>query len=156
MGTRRVTAALVAAAVIALAGCSSSDKTASGKPSASTASSTTSAATTLAPAPTGLPAFYGVPQPLPTRAAGTLLKSEKVDAPAIHGTAYRVMYESRSLQNEAVAVTGVVIVPSKPAPSGGYPVVTWGHGTNGMADKCAPSLEPATSAPLAHALLDRG
>jgi pimeloyl-ACP methyl ester carboxylesterase len=153
MGTRRVTTALAAAAMVAIAGCSSTDKTASSEPSAST---TTSAGTTVAPAPAGLPAFYGVPQPLPTRAAGTLLKSEKVDAPAIHGAVYRVMYESRSLQNQAVAVTGVVIVPSKPAPSGGYPVVTWGHGTNGMADKCAPSLDPATSAPLANALLDRG
>jgi alpha-beta hydrolase superfamily lysophospholipase len=156
----RVHIALAIVGMITVAGCSSSGKTASGNaPSgnpSSTGASSTSAAPTTTPAPAGLPAFYGVPQPLPVRRAGTLLKAAKVDAPTIHGTAYRVMYESRTLQNQVVAVTGVVIVPTKPAPAGGYPVVTWGHGTNGMADICAPSLDVASAAPLANALLDRG
>jgi fermentation-respiration switch protein FrsA (DUF1100 family) len=87
---------------------------------------------------------------------GILIKSDKVPAPDIRGTVYRVMYTSRSVRNRAVVVTGVVMVPKEAPPSDGYPVVTWGHGTNGMADKCAPSLEPASSAPLANALLDKG
>ena len=35
-------------------------------------------------------------------------------------------------------------------------MVSWGHGTNGMADVCAPSLSPTSAAPLANALLDHG
>jgi fermentation-respiration switch protein FrsA (DUF1100 family) len=157
MGRHRaaIAVAIAIAGVITAAGCSSSGNGSSGATSTAPAA-TTSAAPTFAPPPAGLPAFYGVPEPLPSRPPGTLLKAEKLAAPTIHGTLYRVMYESRSLQNRALAVTGVVIVPSRPAPSGGYPVVTWGHGTNGMADKCAPSLDPATAAPLANALLDRG
>jgi len=66
------------------------------------------------------------------------------------------MYASEGVDGEPVAVTGTILVPDKPAPAGGYPVVTWAHGTNGMADVCAPSLEPGNSAPLANALLDKG
>ncbi|HXX89308.1 MAG TPA: lipase family protein, partial [Acidimicrobiales bacterium] len=108
------------------------------------------------PGPAGLPAFYAVPQPLPSGGAGTLIKSEVVAVPGLHGTAYRVMYVSESVTGSPVPVTGLIVVPARSAPSGGYPVVTWGHGTNGMADQCAPSLDPTADVPLANALLDQG
>jgi pimeloyl-ACP methyl ester carboxylesterase len=38
-----------------------------------------------------------------------------------------------------------VFVPSSPALPSGYPVVSWAHGANGMAPKCAPSLNPASA-----------
>lgn len=108
------------------------------------------------PAPDGLPSFYSVPQPLKGK-PGTLLKSEKVKAPGVHGTVYRVMYLSSTLTDDKpVAVTGTVVVPDGPAPKGGFPVVSWAHGTNGMADECAPSLDPAKSADIANLLLDQG
>jgi pimeloyl-ACP methyl ester carboxylesterase len=151
----RVAITFVLATAIALAGCSSSGTTNSAT-TATAPGPTTTSTPNFGAAPAGLPDFYGVPEPLPTLTAGTVLKSEKVAAPKLHGTTYRVMYESRSLQDKAVAVTGIIIVPDKPAPSGGYPVVTWGHGTNGMADSCAPSLDPSSAAPLANSLLDRG
>jgi len=88
--------------------------------------------------------------------AGALLKSEPVSVNGLHGTLYRVMYVSRSLRGQPVAVTGLVAVPNTPAPAGGYEVVSWGHGTNGMADKCAPSLNPSSDIPLANAVLDQG
>jgi pimeloyl-ACP methyl ester carboxylesterase len=107
------------------------------------------------PAPDGLPAFYSVPQPLEGK-PGTLLKSEKVKAPSVHGTVYRVMYLSSALTDDKpVAVTGTVVVPDGPAPKGGFPVVSWAHGTNGMADQCAPSLDPAKNADIANLLLDQ-
>jgi len=106
------------------------------------------------PAPEGLPDFYDVPTPLPSK-AGKLIKSEKVDAPEIQGTVYRVMYVSKSLQNKPVAVTGVVVVPSTAAPDGGYPVLSWAHGTNGMADECAASLD-SVDAPAVNELLAQG
>ena len=108
------------------------------------------------PAPHGLPAFYAVPQPLPHTGPGTLLKSARLRVPGLDGTAYRVMYLSESVKGRPVPVTGLVVVPHRPPPSGGYPVVTWGHGTNGMADQCAPSLDPTTDVPLANDLLDQG
>jgi pimeloyl-ACP methyl ester carboxylesterase len=69
---------------------------------------------------------------------------------------YRMMYLSQTLQNHAVAVTGTIYVPKTPPPVGGYPVVTWGHGTNGMAEQCTPSLDPSQAVPLLNVLLDQG
>ncbi|NLI26046.1 MAG: alpha/beta hydrolase [Acetobacter sp.] len=37
-------------------------------------------------------------------------------------------------------VTGQVIYPASPAPTGGWPIVAWAHGTVGIAKSCAPSL----------------
>ena len=107
------------------------------------------------PAPKGLPAFYAVPKPIPTT-AGKLIKAQKVAAPGVDGTIYRVMYVSESVSDHPVAVTGVIAVPFGTPPAGGFPVVSWGHGTNGMADVCAPSLSPASAAPLTNSLLDHG
>jgi dipeptidyl aminopeptidase/acylaminoacyl peptidase len=107
-------------------------------------------------APKGLPAFYAVPQPMRSGPPGTLIKSQKIFVPGLHGTTYRVMYLSESVRNQPVVVTGLVIVPDTPAPAGGYPVVSWGHGTNGMADQCAPSLDPVEAVPMTNDLLDQG
>jgi hypothetical protein len=90
----------------------------------------------------GLPAFYQVPAGATDHPAGTLLKAEKVAEPAYDGTVERVMYVSEGDQGHKAAVTGLVYVPRTPAPSGGYPVVLYDHGTNGMALQCAPSLQP--------------
>jgi pimeloyl-ACP methyl ester carboxylesterase len=136
-----------------LAACSSSSDTA--EPDSDATSSTTTPSAKVIPAPKGLPEFYAVPDPLPGE-TGTLIKSEKVPVDGLHGTAYRVMYVSEGVDGEPVAVTGTILVPDKQAPADGYPVVSWAHGTNGMADECAPSLEPGNSAPLANALLDKG
>jgi dipeptidyl aminopeptidase/acylaminoacyl peptidase len=147
---RRALIAVVAAGLLAAA-CSSSSKD-----SGSTSSSTTTTPTTKAiPAPKGLPEFYAVPGSLPVK-AGTLVKSQKVAVKGLHGTAYRVMYVSEGVDGRPVAVTGTIMVPSKAAPADGYPVVSWAHGTNGMADVCAPSLDPGNSVPLANQLLDKG
>jgi alpha-beta hydrolase superfamily lysophospholipase len=115
-----------------------------------------SASASTLPAPKGLPSFYSVPNPLPSTVAGTLIKSQKLASGDLHGTVYRVMYVSKSLQNKAVPVTGLVVVPRMAPPAGGYKVVTWSHGTNGMADQCAPSLDPTQDVPLANQLLDQG
>ncbi|HEY1989422.1 MAG TPA: lipase family protein [Acidimicrobiales bacterium] len=103
-----------------------------------------------------LPSFYSVPSHLPSNAPGTLVKSQKVPSGAIHGTVYRVMYVSEDVHGAPVLVTGLVMVPNTPAPAGGYPVVSWGHGTNGMADQCAPSLAPSSAVPEQNALLAKG
>ena len=35
--------------------------------------------------------------------------------------------------------TGAVYLPAGPPPDGGWPVVSWAHGTTGVGDACAPS-----------------
>ncbi len=139
---------VLGAVVLVGAACSSGDD--------GTSASTTSAPTaTLAP-PTGLPAFYGVPDPLPPGEPGDIIATEELEIPGVNGTTWRVMYHSESLQGDHIAVTGLVVVPSTPAPDGGYPVVSWAHGTTGLADACAPSVRPDELAPLANPLLDAG
>jgi pimeloyl-ACP methyl ester carboxylesterase len=108
------------------------------------------------PAPTGLPGFYAVPASPPSSVPGTLVKSERIAGPGIDGVVYRVLYVSEDVHNRPTLVTGLVMVPHTPPPKGGYPVVTWGHGTDGMADQCAPSLDPSTAVPLQNQLLARG
>ena len=142
---------VVAALLIGLlaAACSSSSKTTN--PPSDLPTSTT----TLIAAPAGLPAFYSVPQPISPE-PGAIIKAEAVSLPDIHGTVYRVMYSSLTVQSTSVAVTGLVFVPKTSPPADGYPVVTWGHGTNGMADSCAASLDAADAVPLVNDLLDQG
>jgi dienelactone hydrolase len=151
MSRRQLVRALAGtAALLAVAAACSSE---SESPGAASEPSTTT--TSIIPAPEGLPAFYSVPSPLPS-APGTLLKSERVEVAGLHGTMYRVMYVSTTVRDTPVAVTGLVAVPDKPAPAGGYKVVSWGHGTNGMGDECAPSLKPDSDIAFANVLLDQG
>jgi len=109
------------------------------------------------PAPSGLPAFYSVPQPLPAGGPGTLIKDEVVpDSNLIGATLYLVMYKSVGPKRSLVPVTGMVAVPDGTAPAGGWPVVSWGHGTNGMADVCAPSLAGSSQIPGVNQLVAAG
>jgi pimeloyl-ACP methyl ester carboxylesterase len=134
------------------AACSSSAKT--GAPATSTTPTTPVSQAPL-PAPKGLPAFYSVPQPLPDT-PGKLLKSAAVPVPGMHGTMYRVMYVSHTVKDEPAAVTGLIAIPNGTPPAGGFPVVSWAHGTDGQADQCAPSLDPGANVGLANLLLDHG
>ena len=43
------------------------------------------------------------------------------------------------MDGKTVAVSGTVAVPKGKAPKAGWPVITWAHGTVGIADACAPS-----------------
>jgi hypothetical protein len=94
-----------------------------------------------------------------SKAAGSLVASVTVSAPGVHGSAYAVKYWSRSVHNRPQVVTGLVFVPNGTAPSGGWPVVSYGHPTDGMANLCAPSLDPSTdvmNVSTVNGLLDRG
>ena len=95
--------------------------------------------------------FYTPPSPLPTKPPGTIIRSVAIDAPA-GAKAWKVLYHSRSVDGRDIAVSGVVVAPTGAAPKGGRPVVTWAHGTTGLADQCAPSK--ATDAAKAIPLVD--
>ncbi|GAB2629036.1 lipase family protein [Prescottella soli] len=51
-------------------------------------------------------------------------------------------YWSQGPQDAPMLSTGVVYVPEGNAPEGGWPVVSYAHGTTGVADQCAPSSKP--------------
>ncbi|MDP2356234.1 MAG: alpha/beta fold hydrolase [Beijerinckiaceae bacterium] len=52
-----------------------------------------------------------------------------------------VLYHSRGLNGEDVAVSGAISVPRGAPPAGGWPVITWTHGTTGLVAACAPSRD---------------
>lgn len=84
--------------------------------------------------------FYVLPTPLPSAEPGTIIRSEPIASAPLGSTAWRVLYHSRDLAGDDIAVSGVVIVPDGPVPDGGRTVVSWAHPTTGAAARCAPSL----------------
>lgn len=103
-----------------------------------------------------MPPFYDVPATLPAGGPGTVIKTEDVHLEGLQGTMQRVMYKSVSITGEDIAVTGLIATPATPPPPGGYKVVDWAHGTTGMADVCAPSLDAASQLGFVNTFLSRG
>lgn len=87
---------------------------------------------------------YVVPVPVPPGRPGDVIATSDVGPDArIAGADRRVVvYHSTSVTGRDIAVSGVVFVPPGPPPHDGWPVVSWAHGTTGMADRCAPSERP--------------
>jgi Secretory lipase len=93
----------------------------------------------------GLPItkFYDTPDPLPAGKPGELIRSEEFDGYELpfSVSAVRILYHSRSATGGDVAASGVVLFPEdKKPPAGGWPVIAWAHGPDGVARACAPSL----------------
>lgn len=92
------------------------------------------------------PAFYEAPATLPA-ANGAVIRTEGVkylldplDASSLVRNAQRVLYKSTNRKGEAIAVSGTVIIPNAPYLGlGKRPVIGYAPGTQGMADRCAPS-----------------
>jgi pimeloyl-ACP methyl ester carboxylesterase len=102
-------------------------------------------------------AFYRLPSELPRAKPGTVIRTTPYRA--IKGArAWKVLYHSRALDGRDIAVSGVVVVPVGAAPKGGRVVVTWAHGTHGVADACAPSrlADWVPHLPAIHELIKRG
>ncbi|CAM3531897.1 lipase family protein [Nocardioides dubius] len=75
---------------------------------------------------------------------GTLLTKKALNATASLPSAaedWRITYESENAAGEHIVVSGAVAIPKGEAPQGGWPVLSWGHGTTGYADVCAPSAQ---------------
>lgn len=58
---------------------------------------------------------------------------------SVAGRADRITYRSKSLAGRDVVVSGALLTPKGQAPEGGWPVVSWAHGSSGIIDQCAPS-----------------
>ncbi|MFD4292538.1 lipase family protein [Rhodococcus sp. NPDC058532] len=58
---------------------------------------------------------------------------------------YRVTYRTADHRGASRLSSGAVYVPQGQAPPGGWPVVSYAHGTIGLADQCAPSAVGGTA-----------
>ncbi|MCZ7528989.1 MAG: lipase family protein [Acidimicrobiia bacterium] len=128
--------ALACGTALLLASCAAGDTDASDEPDAATP-------TTSVPARAGQAEvrFVSPPNLLSSGEPGDILEREpKALDDGVDGTAERVTYVSTSPNGDRVPVTGVMIRPNGPAPEGGFPIVTLGHGTTGVGNQCAPSL----------------
>jgi pimeloyl-ACP methyl ester carboxylesterase len=72
-------------------------------------------------------------------APGTIIRSQPMMVAPNGAAAYRVLYRSKGLHDEPIAVSGVIVVPRGPVPEGGRPIVAWAHPTSGVVPRCAPS-----------------
>lgn len=88
-------------------------------------------------------AFYAPPSPLPAGSAGDLIwyRPTTVNLPGAPASkAWTVLYRSTDSKGAANAVTGTVIVPTTGI-SGARPIVSYAFGTQGLAQRCAPSRQ---------------
>ncbi|WP_144756344.1 prolyl oligopeptidase family serine peptidase [Curtobacterium pusillum] len=60
--------------------------------------------------------------------------------PANAATSTRIEYLTSDVHGRAALSSGLVYTPEGSPPPGGWPVVSWAHGTQGIADACAPSV----------------
>ncbi len=94
------------------------------------------------------PAFYEAPATLPST-NGAVIRSERLtflldplDATSLVRNATRVLYRTTDRTGQPIAVSGTVLVPEAPwIGVGSRPVIGYAPGTQGMADRCAPSRQ---------------
>jgi len=89
-----------------------------------------------------LAALYAVPSPLPAAKPGTVISSHPfTGGSALSNAAANtfVLYHTVSPTGRDVAVSGVISIPKGVPPPGGWPILSWAHGTTGNAPQCAPS-----------------
>lgn len=86
-------------------------------------------------------AFYEPPSTLPKGHGKAIWQRKAGGLVPLDNSASDVnlLYTSKSTKGERIAVSGTVSVPEGKPPKGGWPVVSWAHGTTGTADACAPS-----------------
>lgn len=90
------------------------------------------------------PGLLPVPDPLPAGDPGDLIAEARFGSGEFGFAveAHQVLYRSTDRAGRPIPVSGVVLVPvGVPAPAGGRNVVAWAHGTTGLIDGCAPSLD---------------
>ncbi|MEI7703896.1 MAG: lipase family protein [Deltaproteobacteria bacterium] len=93
---------------------------------------------------------YDPPSPLPPGKHGELIWVQHLPTRIPNARAWKVLYRSTDIHGAEVPVSGMVIAPRGKAPATGRPVVTFAHGTTGLARACAPSsvADPAKDAQM--------
>ena len=150
---RRALAALVALVALALAACQADDDDGGGFVAPPGSGSEPELEAAVGDLPTDV---RSVPDPLPGGAPGDLVALAERSTPEVPAgaRAWDVLHLSEGVDGRPTAVSGVVYAPGGTAREG-RPVVSWGHGTVGLADDCAPSRAGVLVPGLAE-LLDAG
>ncbi|MFD4181753.1 lipase family protein [Rhodococcus sp. NPDC058514] len=65
-------------------------------------------------------------------------------------TSSLLTYWSQGPLDKPMLSTGAVYLPEGTPPAGGWPVISYAHGTTGVADQCAPSANPPTERAVTH------
>ncbi|HEY7633759.1 MAG TPA: alpha/beta fold hydrolase [Thermoleophilaceae bacterium] len=89
-------------------------------------------------------AFYKPPHKLPGKTHGDPIWVRSLRGKAALKPASMnqlILYRSVDASGKAVAVSGTITLPKGKPPKSGWPVLTWAHGTTGIADICAPSRD---------------
>lgn len=60
--------------------------------------------------------------------------------PDVTAKAFRLTYVTSDAKGRPALSTGELFLPKGTAPGGGWPVISWAHGTSGLGDTCAPSV----------------
>src|SRR5690348_9050648 len=91
-------------------------------------------------------AFYA-PRGLAKGRPGDIVWVSSIAAPK-GARAWKILYHSRTIEGRDIAVSGVIVTPTGKAPKGGRPLLSWAHGTRGIADSCAPSRRSAVASEI--------
>jgi alpha-beta hydrolase superfamily lysophospholipase len=86
--------------------------------------------------------FYTPPHALVTGPHGSVVWARRLTGPAVLGGAAineLLLYRAVGVRGGAVAVSGTLTTPAGRPPARGWPVISWGHATVGLADRCAPT-----------------
>ncbi|WP_370619482.1 lipase family protein [Mumia qirimensis] len=136
-----LTSSIAIVAVLAPAAAAAPVQAAGDAPAAPSASASKSVLDVLREA------FYHPPKQLVPGPHGSVIWARPLSGDAAFQGARNslVVYRSRTPEGKQVAVSGTVSVPRGSAPKGGWPVISWLHGTTGTADVCAPSRDSATN-----------
>ena len=97
------------------------------------------AAAVLAPPAVAVPAQAQAVRPVGTVISAAPLR-RGLWLPNTTSRAFRLRYVTTDARGRRAISTGTLFLPKGRAPRGGWPVVSWAHGTSGLADKCAPSV----------------
>jgi acetyl esterase/lipase len=92
-------------------------------------------------------AFYTPPKSIPGKAHGDIIWYRPLDSSSNFfsrsaSSTMLVLYRSTGIDGKTVAVSGAISFPKGKAPKGGFPTLTFAHGTTGIADQCAPTKFP--------------
>ncbi|GIU85466.1 MAG: hypothetical protein KatS3mg008_2241 [Acidimicrobiales bacterium] len=123
-------------ALVLACGCASSRTDRPQRESAGTGTTSTSAPVELFAGT--VDDFYRPPTDLRPASPGTPIRIQVVSSDRATRT-IRVMYHSRDVRGVDRVVTGLITHPLGEPPPGGWPVISWAHGTTGLVSKCAPS-----------------
>jgi dienelactone hydrolase len=86
-------------------------------------------------------AFYKPPKHLHGKHGGLIWARKQTGSDALKSAKRNtlLLYRSKGLSASVTAVSGSLAIPKGKPPKGGWPVITYAHGTTGSADACAPT-----------------